>query len=128
MRKTLTEKLRHSLKANKRGLHIDGKKNISGHQKKHKPELPQTLNESKNARNCNGGMKDALKHMALAVWSLTKKVKKEESFSIGNVIGVLQDILDTCDFLEDERRARIMLVALDGNLRKKWLMRKLRPV
>lgn len=123
-------------RADKRALHLDGEKNVvSGHRKRHQPEIPQTLNESKRARNCNGGMEDVLKHVAVAVSSLTKKAKKEDAFSIDNVISVLQAIpdmdddliLDACDFLEDERRAR-MFLALDTNLRKKWLMRKLRPV
>lgn len=35
-------------------------------------------------------------------------------------------ILDACDFLEDEKKARTFL-ALDFKLRKKWLLRKLRP-
>ncbi|KAI4348857.1 hypothetical protein L6164_009527 [Bauhinia variegata] len=79
-------------------------------------------------------MANVLKNMAVAVTSLTKKTKKEDNFSIDNVIGVLQSIpdmdddliLDACDFLEDERRAR-MFLALDANLRRKWLLRKLRP-
>ncbi|KAF7818875.1 L10-interacting MYB domain-containing protein-like isoform X2 [Senna tora] len=117
-------------------LHIGGeKKSISSHQKRHQPEMAQTLNEIKKGRNSNGSMEDALKHMKVAVSSLTKKAKKEDNFSIDKVISVLQAIpemdddliLDACDFLEDDRRAR-MFLALDAKLRKKWLMRKLRPV
>ncbi|TKY53187.1 polyubiquitin protein [Spatholobus suberectus] len=98
-------------------------KNLSGHLKRHQPKMPPILNESKKARE----------HMAVAVTSLTKKAKKEDNFSVDNVIRVLQAIpdldddliLDACDFLEDERRAR-MFLALAAPLRKKWLLRKLR--
>ncbi|XP_062112380.1 L10-interacting MYB domain-containing protein-like isoform X2 [Humulus lupulus] len=77
---------------------------------------------------------DAFVEMAAAVSSFTKKQKEEKSVSIEHVIGVLQSIpdvdddllLDACDLLEDEKRARIFL-ALDSTLRKKWLIRKLRP-
>ncbi|KAI4348858.1 hypothetical protein L6164_009527 [Bauhinia variegata] len=111
-----------------------GERNVSDHQKKHLLETPQSLKESKKARNRDEGMANVLKNMAVAVTSLTKKTKKEDNFSIDNVIGVLQSIpdmdddliLDACDFLEDERRAR-MFLALDANLRRKWLLRKLRP-
>ncbi|KAL9319328.1 hypothetical protein ACSQ67_015845 [Phaseolus vulgaris] len=96
-------------------------KNVSGHLKRHQPKMPATLNESKKARG----------HMAVAVTSLTKA--KDDNFSVDNVISVLQAIpdldddliLDACDFLEDERRARLFL-ALAAPLRKKWLLRKLR--
>jgi len=96
-------------------------KNVSGHLKRHQPKMPATLNESKKARG----------HMAVAVTSLTKA--KDDNFSVDKVITVLQEIpdldddliLDACDFLEDERRARLFL-ALAAPLRKKWLLRKLR--
>nr|GMD92015.1 L10-interacting MYB domain-containing protein-like isoform X1 [Ipomoea batatas] len=35
-------------------------------------------------------------------------------------------LLDACDFLEDDNKAKVFL-ALDPGLRKKWLLRKLRP-
>ncbi|XP_004497637.1 uncharacterized protein [Cicer arietinum] len=106
---------------------------VSGDRKRHQTKTPSTTKLPKKARNYNEGMSVALKHMAVAVTSLTKKTKKEDNFSVGNVMTVLQAIpdmdddliLDACDFLEDERRAR-MFLALDANLRKKWLLRKLR--
>ncbi|XP_028777609.1 uncharacterized protein LOC114734214 [Neltuma alba] len=134
--KNFTRETQMLSKSEKQALHLGGEKNVPGHQKRHQPEMPRNLNESKRARNCNGGVQDILKHrmVAISVSSLTKKNKKEDKFSIDNVISVLQTIpdmdddliLDACDFLEDERRAR-MFLALDTNLRKKWLMRKLRP-
>ncbi|KAK7268116.1 hypothetical protein RIF29_20803 [Crotalaria pallida] len=119
--------------ADKEDLLLGGEENVFGHPKRQQPNTPPTLNESKKARKYDEGMAAALKHMAVAVASLTKKTKKEDNFSVDNVITVLQAIpdmdedliLDACDFLEDERRAR-MFLALDANLRKKWLLRKLR--
>ncbi|XP_057436103.1 uncharacterized protein LOC130728606 [Lotus japonicus] len=110
-----------------------GGKNASGHKKRHEPKMPPILNEAKKARKYDESMDAALKRMAAAVKSQSKKTKKEDNFSVDNVISVLQAmpdldedlILDACDFLEDERRAR-MFLALDANLRKKWLLRKLR--
>jgi len=101
-------------------LHVG--KNVSAQLKRHhQPNMPATLNESKKARG----------HVAVAVTSLTKT--KNDDFSVDNVLSVLQAIpdldddliLDACDFLEDERRARLFL-ALAAPLRKKWLLRKLR--
>ncbi|KAF4402374.1 hypothetical protein G4B88_012159 [Cannabis sativa] len=77
---------------------------------------------------------DSFIEMAAAVSSFSKKQKEEKPVSIEKVLRVLQSIpdidddllLDGCDFLEDEKRARIFL-ALDSTLRKRWLIRKLRP-
>ncbi|KAH6760718.1 Myb/SANT-like DNA-binding domain protein [Perilla frutescens var. frutescens] len=66
---------------------------------------------------------------------LCKLVSKEagnQCFSIESAIDALQAIpdiddellLDSCDLLEDERKAKTFL-ALDATLRKKWLLRKL---
>lgn len=65
----------------------------------------------------------------------SKLVNKEAGnnyFAIENAIDALQAIpdiddeflLDSCDILEDERKAKTFL-ALDATLRKKWLLRKL---
>lgn len=109
--------------------------NTGAHEKKRgQPETTTTLQPSENEERIEDDMGDAVIEMAAAVSSLTKKKKEENSVSIENVIGILQAIpdidddllLDACDFLEDEKRAR-MFLALDSTLRKKWLIRKLRP-
>uniref|UniRef100_A0A5B7AKG0 Myb/SANT-like domain-containing protein n=1 Tax=Davidia involucrata TaxID=16924 RepID=A0A5B7AKG0_DAVIN len=101
-------------------------------QKRRQPATEKTFQQSKKAR-VDEGMADALREMAQAVTTLTKK-DNDNFISTKSVIDALQAIpdidedflLDACDFLEDEKRAR-MFLAFDGTLRKKWLMRKLRP-
>ena len=92
--------------------------------------------QSKKARGKEEGMASALREMATAVSSLSDKRKDENSnsVSIENVVKAVQAladmdedlILDACDFLEDEIKAKTFM-ALDVKLRKKWLLRKLRP-
>lgn len=128
-----TRKTQPLKSADKEPLLLTAGKNVSSQKKRHQTKTPATLKEPKKARNYNEGVSVALKHMAVAVTSLTNKTKKEDNFSVGNVMKVLQAIpdldddliLDACDLLEDEKRARLFL-ALDANLRKKWLLRKLR--
>lgn len=60
--------------------------------------------------------------------------KNENLGAMESAINALQSIpdmddeflLDACDLLEDDRKAKTFL-ALDSTLRKKWLLRKLRP-
>lgn len=87
----------------------------------------------KKPRDDEHGMVVALHEMATAVSSLSTKKNDDNSISIENVIQAVQAlpdmdedlVLDACDFLEDERKAKTFL-ALDAKLRKKWLIRKLR--
>ncbi|GMI74017.1 hypothetical protein like AT4G02210 [Hibiscus trionum] len=91
---------------------------------------------SKKSRSEDDSMASALQEMASAVSSLTKNKDdgNSSSFSIENVITAVQTlpdidedlILDACDLLEDETKAKTFM-ALDVKLRKKWLLRKLRP-
>ncbi|KAK7337492.1 hypothetical protein VNO77_18069 [Canavalia gladiata] len=87
----------------------------------------------KKSRNDEQGMAVALHEMAALVSTLSTKKNDDNSISIENVIEAVQAlpdmdedlVLDACDFLEDERKAKTFL-ALDAKLRKKWLIRKLR--
>lgn len=93
------------------------------------------VGHSKRARDKDEGVASALREMATAVSSLSDKKKNDEnSISIENVIEAVQAltdmdedlVLDACDFLEDEKKAKTFMT-LDVKLRKKWLLRKLRP-
>ncbi|KAF8036808.1 hypothetical protein BT93_C2506 [Corymbia citriodora subsp. variegata] len=75
--------------------------------------------------------------MATAAACLSDKKKDDDhsnSIQIEQVIEAVQAlpdmdddlILDACDFLEDEMKSKTFM-ALDVKLRKKWLLRKLRP-
>ncbi|KAF8376838.1 hypothetical protein HHK36_031504 [Tetracentron sinense] len=113
---------------------------LSDQKIKHQLKEPSTSQRPKKVqRGNNESMVDALREMATAVSSLADKRKENENsntsiISIENVIDAVQAIpdidedllLDAFDFLEDEKKAKIFL-ALDIKLRKKWLMRKLRP-
>ncbi|XWS76609.1 hypothetical protein CRYUN_Cryun01aG0191400 [Craigia yunnanensis] len=113
-----------------------GSKTI-GSKLKYKRQLENQLNSahSKKSRGEDDSMASALREMATAVSSLTEKKDdgNSNSISIENVIAAIQAlpdmdedlILDACDFLEDEIKAKTFL-ALDVKLRKKWLLRKLR--
>lgn len=87
----------------------------------------------KKLRDDEQGMAIALHEMATAVSALSSEKINDNSVSIECVIEAVQAlpdmdedlILDACDFLEDERKAKTFL-ALDVKLRKKWLIRKLR--
>lgn len=80
-------------------------------------------------------MQEALSDMADAVKKLMNKETTQTSTdkSFENALSALQAmpdideelIMDACDLLEDEKKAKTFL-ALDVSLRKKWLLRKLR--
>ncbi|CAI9781084.1 unnamed protein product [Fraxinus pennsylvanica] len=100
-------------------------------------ENPSISGTSKKARSKAEGVVHALHEMATVVSSLADKRKEDgilNSAPIENVIEAIQAlpdmneglVLDACDFLEDETKAKTFL-ALDVKLRKKWLIRKLRP-
>ncbi|KAI4337231.1 hypothetical protein L6164_015674 [Bauhinia variegata] len=80
-------------------------------------------------------MHEALSEMAGAMKTLVNKEEKNSDNSSENALSVLQAmpdiddelIIDACDLFEDERKAKTFL-ALDASLRKKWLLRKLRPL
>lgn len=79
-------------------------------------------------------MASAVRKMANAVSCLVEKMKDEEDKCVENVIEAVQRlpdmdddlILDACDLLEDDKKSKTFL-SLDVQLRKKWLIRKLRP-
>ncbi|KAL5711011.1 hypothetical protein ACHQM5_021511 [Ranunculus cassubicifolius] len=89
-------------------------------------------------RSSGESMANAVREMAAVVASLSEKRSEPNNnnnfSSIEDVICAVQEIpdmddeliLDACDFLEDEKKAKMFLL-LDVRLRKRWLMRKLRP-
>ncbi|XP_059668635.1 L10-interacting MYB domain-containing protein-like [Cornus florida] len=108
-------------------------KNLADQRKRRQSDIAQTFGRSKKVQRVDKGMSDVLREMSVAITTLRKE-DSENSTSTKKVIGTLQAmpdmdedlLLDACDFLEDERRA-MMFLALDDTLRKKWLLRKLRP-
>lgn len=101
-------------------------------QKKHRSDTKEPCRPSEITQETEEiDMEDAMQEMVAAVTALTKK---QNTFLIEDVIHVLQAmpdmdddlLLDACDFLEDDNKAKLFL-ALDPGLRKKWLLRKLRP-
>ncbi|XAR64801.1 hypothetical protein NMG60_11008641 [Bertholletia excelsa] len=113
---------------------LGSNKNLRDQQTKCQPEMQQAVQLCNKVPKMEECMTDAIQEMAVAVTTLTKRKNDVNSVSVKDVIRALQAIpdidedllLDACDFLEDERKAR-MFLALDESLRKKWLMRKLRP-
>lgn len=89
----------------------------------------------KKARIDEESMLNVLREMASAVSCLVekKKVDNKNLIDIKDVIEGVQSlpdmdddlILDACDYLEDDKKAKTFL-ALDFKLRRKWLIRKLR--
>ncbi|KAK9139261.1 hypothetical protein Scep_008942 [Stephania cephalantha] len=117
--------------------HLDGEMDISNHQNKIQLMTPSMSHNSKCLQwSTSEAVVNAIREMATVVASLSDKRKEPcSSCSPGeNVIHALQAvpdidedlILDACDLLEDEKKAKTFL-SLDIRLRKKWLMRKLRP-
>ncbi|XP_027352552.1 L10-interacting MYB domain-containing protein isoform X2 [Abrus precatorius] len=115
--------------------HFNGVEELAHIGQKQKRQLEKCSDSTspKKSRNDEQGMAVALHEMAAVVSTLSTKKNDDNSISIENVIEAVQAlpdmdedlVLDACDFLEDERKAKTFL-ALDVKLRKKWLIRKLR--
>ncbi|XP_038682704.1 L10-interacting MYB domain-containing protein isoform X2 [Tripterygium wilfordii] len=114
----------------------DLKADIPNRKTKSKPD--KCSPSPKKLRAEDWGWHTALREMTNAVYSLADEKKIDEnskSASIETAIKAVQAlpdmdedlILDACDLLEDETKARTFL-ALEVKLRKKWLSRKLRPL
>lgn len=115
------------------GVHVVG--DVTLQKNKRQLENWSRLAHSKRSRDKDEGMAIAIREMATVVSSLSDNKKNDEnSIPIENVIEAVQSlpdmdedlVLDACDFLEDEKKAKTFM-ALDVKLRKKWLLRKLRP-
>ncbi|KAK3020560.1 hypothetical protein RJ639_046910 [Escallonia herrerae] len=115
--------------------HVGSKITVADQKNKRQSENQSSSAHSKKSRSKQEGMASALQEMATAVSSLADDRKDDNSNStaIENVIEAIQAlpdmgddlVLDSCDFLEDEKKAKTFM-ALDVKLRKKWLIRKLR--
>ncbi|KAE8681941.1 two-component response regulator ARR2-like [Hibiscus syriacus] len=115
---------------------LDSNTTGSNHNYKRQLENKSSSVHSKKLRSEYDSMASVLREMASAVSSLTEKKDDGNSnpISIESVVTAVQAlpdmdedfILDACDFLEDEIKAKTFM-ALDVKLRKKWLLRKLCP-
>ncbi|KAK4277256.1 hypothetical protein QN277_015276 [Acacia crassicarpa] len=113
---------------------VTGSTEIKDCSKKRRGELPSGCSRPvvKKPKN-DQRIRKALSDMANAVKKFMNKEEKNDDRSFQNAISALQAmpdideelVMDACDILEDERKAKTFL-ALDLSLRKKWLMRKLR--
>ncbi|XAR71485.1 hypothetical protein NMG60_11028775 [Bertholletia excelsa] len=102
-------------------------------QEKKGPNTMQvSLERSSKLQKTGHKIQEASTIEASTVRKLVNKKQENGFLSIQNAIDALQAItdiddellLDACDLLEDEKKAKTFL-ALDVNLRKKWLLRKL---
>ncbi|KAF3446171.1 hypothetical protein FNV43_RR11350 [Rhamnella rubrinervis] len=106
---------------------------VSQQQKRRPSEMLSDMRPKKEQKT-GTNMQKALSEMAGIVTKFVSKKENKDQKSIEGAIDALQAIpdiddellLDACDLLEDERKAKTFL-ALDVTLRKKWLLRKLRP-
>lgn len=101
--------------------------------RKRQTAVPSAMEDSRKAQKTMEGMQEVLDEMTGMITLVNNKEDKN-SISIESAIDALQAIpdidddllLDACDLLEDDKKAKTFL-ALDVTLRKKWLLRKLRP-
>ncbi|XP_028807106.1 uncharacterized protein LOC114761834 isoform X2 [Neltuma alba] len=119
-------------KASKK-LVLTGSTEIKDYGKKRGGEMPPDSKPLDKKRKKDQRIRKALSDMADAVKKLMNKKDNSNDRSFQNAISALQAmpdideelVMDACDLLEDERKAKTFL-ALDVSLRKKWLLRKLR--
>lgn len=104
-----------------------------GQKQKRRLEKCPDSTSPKKSKDDEQGMAIALHEMATVISTLSTNTNNDNSISIETVIKEVQAlpdmdedlVLDACDFLEDEKKAKTFL-ALNAKLRKKWLIRKLR--
>ncbi|XP_020536605.1 uncharacterized protein LOC105637536 isoform X2 [Jatropha curcas] len=107
---------------------------ISNQQRKRASTTPSDHENANKVQKTGKDMQRALPEVADAFTKLVSKKESKNNGTIENAIDALQAIpdideellLDGCDLLEDDKKAKTFL-ALDASLRKKWLLRKLRP-
>ncbi|KAI3883256.1 hypothetical protein MKW92_000388 [Papaver armeniacum] len=101
---------------------------VSVHLKLH--QLLKFLGKHLSDRMC---MLDAVRKMSVAVSRLTKKNENCVSLEIvHNALQATPDLekdllMDATELLQDEQKAKVFLALDDVSIRKKWLLRKLRP-
>ncbi|KAI7998152.1 L10-interacting MYB domain-containing protein [Camellia lanceoleosa] len=99
--------------------------------KKRPTKMPSVSGQSRKVQKTGEEIQEPCTDTTSVVTRLVKKQEKSYD-SIANAIDALQSVsdiddellLDGCDLLEDERKAKTFL-ALDVNLRRRWLLRKL---